>query len=134
MTIKHDIHTQNRHVSIAGKDGPTVRIYYGSLEICKTEAEALEAAEILKAFFEAKKEGKPVDLIIGNTIEHCIAKDEKNVAAMKQSHPSDYQLRLERYAVDILNSRIDRTIQQSIEYAVRIVSLAKEQADKYPEQ
>jgi len=141
------------------------RIYHGEDEICKTESEAREAAELLKALFEAKQEGKTLQLveigvdfatgsdkaiIDGKIIEpneHWPARDAwqrgfdagtkaKKVTPeyLSKSYPSDYQLRLECYAVDILNSRIDRTVQQSIEYAVRIVSLAKEQADKYPEQ
>ena len=68
MEIKHDIHTQNKHVSIGGNDGPTVRIYHGPLEICKTESDALEAAELLKAFFEAKSKGISARLVCGEMI------------------------------------------------------------------
>lgn len=45
------------------KSGKTAQIYFGEHEVCKTEAEALEAAELLKAFFEGKAAGKTLQLV-----------------------------------------------------------------------
>ena len=107
--------------------------WYDVDEIFKNKAEALEAAELLKAFFEAKQEGKDAVLIIDNATpgaldwqdgyakglddgyknglevgraEVAAARREGWQTAMLEMHqaqtqPSHYQLRLERYAVDI---------------------------------
>ena len=46
--------------------------YGGDDNDCKTEAEARESAELLKAFFEAKQAGKVARLVVDGEIpSHC---------------------------------------------------------------
>ncbi len=68
MEIGKSVASDAPYVYIMGCDGATTRIYYGHLEACKTEAEAREAAELLKQFFEAKAAGKVARLVVENHI------------------------------------------------------------------
>jgi len=130
------------------------RIYHGEDEICKTTAEAIEAAELLKAFFEAKQEGKDMVLIetqsdymadLQNarrdgyksamkekTTKGVFTKNER-IAYQKPAKPSDYQLRLERYAVDIYQYQMDETesADDAVNRAAKIMALAAEKAREH---
>ena len=134
--------------------------WYDVDEIFKNKAEALEAAELLKAFFGAKQEGKDAVLIIDNATpgaldwqdgygkglddgyknglevgraEVAAARREGWQTAMLEMHqaqPSDYQLRLERYAVDIYNKDIF-TAEHSVKMAAEIMALAAQKAREH---
>jgi len=128
-------------------------VYFGKYEICKTEAEALEAAELLKAFFKAKQEGKAVELIIeGDHPNKSFAwqegysegfkngydnrkEDARQIAILEarqaQTQPSDYQLRLERYAVDIFCNEKDASEPWSVDRAANIIQAAAEKAREH---
>ena len=147
----------------AKSSGKSFIIYFGVDEICKTEAEAQQAAELLKSFFdlksffEAKQEGKSVALVIDNATpgaldwqdgyskglndgyksglevgrsEGCQTEIPKMQQA--QSQPSDYQLRLERYAVDIYsNNSNDYFTDGAVNMAAKIIALAAEKAREH---
>jgi len=115
----------------ASKDW-SVYFCFGKNEICKNEAEALEAAELLKAFFEAKQEGRTLKLISEGD-EFLIRREGYQTAMLEmrqaQSQPSDYHLRLERYAVDIFCREGVYTPSHAVEFANKIMVLAAEKSD-----
>jgi len=132
------------------------RIYHGENEICKTEAEAREAAELLKAFFEAKQENGNIDTFLMAQEWHAgqrqgyrdgykkgveVSRNEVSDARregyqtamlemqQEQTQPSDYQLRLERYAVDILTTENNTyTVAGAVDMAALIIKSASEKA------
>jgi len=131
---------------------------------------ALDAAELLRAFFEAKQEGKTLQLVEigGNTTKNMESRKwykngredgyQTAILEMRQaqsaandqwqrgfdagtkakkvtpeylskSYPSDYQLRLERYAVDILNGRnTTNSISEALDHAAFIIKTAAEKS------
>jgi len=106
------------------------RIYHGEAEICKTESEAREAAEILKAFFEAKQEGKDVRLMVNTGELHgwqdaVLSYPKPESRHDQQTQPSDYQLRLERYAVEIFARKKMMQPTEAFLAAVEIMELAE---------
>jgi hypothetical protein len=135
--------TESAAFMFSGKNGDkwSIMICAGDVEICKTEAEALEAAELLKAFFEAKQEGKKMVLIEPHYMADLeSARREGYQTAMlemqqAQSQPSDYQLRLERYAVDIWlqlqRKQRDVEYQLAVNVAAEIMAIAAQKARKH---
>jgi len=121
------INTTNTGAHIFFNDDITAEIYFGNIEFCKTEAEALEAAELLKAFFEAKQEGQTLKLISEGD-EFLIRREGYQTAMLEmqqaQSQPSDYQLRLERYAVDIYQMDDVTSADDAVNRAAEIMALA----------
>jgi len=124
------------------------RIYHGENEVCKTESEALEAAELLKAFFEAKQEGKDYKkgleaFLMAQEWQEGYAEGFKNgydnsnedakqlailEARQAQPQPSDYQLRLERYAVDIYQMDEVESADDAVNRAAKIIANANKKA------
>ena len=143
-------------------------LHYG-----EAKAEALEAAELLKAFFEAKQEGKDSFSNFAKRVSRhgqnaplycCVLKGKNPVKCQfdgcptkeaqtdpfamsdtgrqfvggplssdlkepkKETPTSDYQLRLERYAVDIYPLGHIASPKQAIDIAAEIMALAAEKS------
>lgn len=120
------------HVKILESDLQNTSIQFGKRFICKTQSEALEAAELLKAFFEAKHEGKRFEFIVGEST-HSRSFTEGVKAALKQSksQPSDYQIRLERYAVDMFTKGVAGNTGYAVEFAHNIIRLSAQKAREH---
>lgn len=85
---KYEIDTDSQIVRFRAEDGTSsLKFYYGKYEVAASEAEALELADMISAYINAKAEGKTPILITGcpnfttgacACVEDCTAVDYRD--------------------------------------------------------